>query len=129
MTMTKKTILIADDDRDYLEQMKFHVEAFGFNTIMANNQKECEEKIETEKFDMAILDLMMENDDSGFILSYKLKKKYPNTPIILASSVSKETRFVFEPEKGDNWIKADKMLEKGIRPDQLHREINKLLKI
>ncbi len=129
MTNTKRTILIADDDRDYLEQMKFHVETFGFNTIMANNQKECEEKIENEKFDMAILDLMMENDDSGFILSYKLKKKYPNIPIILASSVSKETRFVFEPEKGDNWIKADKMLEKGIRPDQLHREINKLLKI
>ena len=129
MTKTKRTILIADDDRDYLEQMKFHVEAFGFKTIMANNQKECEEMIETEKFDMAILDLMMENDDSGFILSYKSKKKHPNTPIILVSSVSKETRFVFEPEKGDNWIKADKMLEKGIRPDQLHREINKLLKI
>lgn len=124
-----KTILIADDDSDYLEQMKFHVEKFGFNTITANNQKECEEIIETKEFDMAILDLMMENDDSGFILSYKLKKKYPNKPIIMASAVSKETRFVFEPEKGDNWIKADKMLEKGIRPDQLHREINKLLKI
>lgn len=124
-----KTILIADDDRDYLEQMKFHVEQFGFRTITANNQKDCELKIENEEFDMAILDLMMENDDSGFILSYKLKKKYPNKPVILASSVSKETRFVFEPETGDNWIKADKMLEKGIRPDQLHREINKLLKI
>ena len=124
-----KTILIADDDRDYLEQMKFHVEKFGFKTITANNQKECEEKIETEDFDMAILDLMMENDDSGFILSYKLKKKYPNKPVMLASNVSKETRFVFEPESGDNWIKADKLLEKGIRPDQLHREINKLLKI
>ncbi len=129
MEQTEKTILIADDDRDYLEQMKFHVEKFGFKTIMANNQKECEKLIETEKFDMAILDLMMENDDSGFILSYKIKRKYPDTPVILASSVSKETRFVFEPETGDNWIKADKMLEKGIRPDQLHREINKLLKI
>ena len=129
MEMTKKIILLADDDRDYLEQLKFHVEAFGFKTILANNQKECQEKIDTEKFDMAILDLMMENDDSGFILSYKLKKKYPNIPIILVSSVSKETRFVFEPEKADSWIKADKMLEKGIRPDQLHREINKLFKI
>jgi len=129
MGLTKKIILLADDDRDYLEQLKFHVEAFGFNTILANNQKECEAKINTEKFDMAIFDLMMENDDSGFILSYKLKKKYPSIPIIMISSVSKETRFVFEPEHGDSWIKADKMLEKGIRPDQLHREINKLFKI
>jgi DNA-binding response OmpR family regulator len=124
-----KTILLADDDHDYLEQMKFHVEQFGFKTITANNQKECEKLIETEKFDMAILDLMMENDDSGFILSYKIKKKYPATPVMLASAVSKETRFVFEPEIENNWIKADKLLEKGIRPDQLHREINKLLKL
>jgi two-component system, OmpR family, response regulator len=124
-----KIILIADDDRDYLEQMKFHVEQFGFKTITANSQKECEKMIETEHFDMAILDLMMENDDSGFILSYKIKKKYPNTPVMLASGVSKETRFVFEPELENNWIKADKLLEKGIRPDQLHREINKLLKL
>ena len=129
MKQATKTILLADDDRDYLEQMKFHVEQFGFNTITANNQKECEAKIENEDFDMAILDLMMENDDSGFILSYKLKKKYPSKPIILASNVSKETRFVFEPELGDSWVKADKLMEKGIRPDQLHREINKLLKI
>jgi len=124
-----KTILLADDDHDYLEQMKFHVEQFGFKTITANSQKECEKLIETEKFDMAILDLMMENDDSGFILSYKIKKKYPDTPVMLASAVSKETRFVFEPEIENNWIKADKLLEKGIRPDQLHREINKLLKL
>ncbi len=127
--MNKKSILLADDDRDYLEQMQFHVEKLGFKTILANNQKECEEKIETEKFDMAILDLMMENEDSGFILSYKLKKKYPDIPVILVSAVTKETRFVFQPEHDDSWIKADKMLEKGIRPDQLQREINKLLKI
>lgn len=129
MDKEAKTILIADDDRDYLEQMKFHVEQFGFKTITANSQKECEQLIETSEFDMAIFDLMMENDDSGFILSYKLKKKYPNKPVMLASSVSKDTRFVFEPELDNNWIKADKLLEKGIRPDQLHREINKLLKI
>ena len=124
-----KTILIADDDHDYLEQMKFQVEQFGFQTITANSQKECEKLIESADFDMAILDLMMEHEDSGFILSYKIKKKYPNKPVMLASAVSKETRFVFEPEIESNWIKADKLLEKGIRPDQLHREINKLLKL
>ncbi len=69
------TILIADDDYDYLNQMDFHLNKFGFKTILANSQKECEEIIETKKPNLAIFDLMMENDDSGFILSYKLKKK------------------------------------------------------
>ncbi|MCP3930776.1 MAG: response regulator [Bacteroidetes bacterium] len=129
MNTERKTILIADDDSDYLEIMKLHVENFGFNTLTANNQKECEDLMESEKFDMAILDLMMENDDSGFILSYKMKKNNPEMPVMLVSSVSSETGFVFQAESGNSWFKADKLLEKGIRPDQLHREINKLLKI
>jgi len=125
----KKTILIADDDQDYLELTRLHVENFGFNTLVANNQKECEAMIEKERFDMAILDLMMENEDSGFILSYKLKKKNSDIPVMIVSAVSMETGFVFEQDTNSSWFKADKLIEKGVRPDQLHREINKLLKI
>jgi len=127
----KKTILIADDDQDCLNIIKFHVEKFGFETIIAESQKECEEIIETIKPDLAIFDLMMENDDSGFILSYKFKKKYPDTPVILATAASSVCGYIFEMENetDKSWIKADAYLEKNIRPDQLHREINKLLKL
>lgn len=131
MTEVKKKILIVDDDMDYLEQLKFHVEGFGFNTITAESQKEGEEILEMEKPDLAIFDLMMENKDSGFILSYKIKKKYPDVPVIIATAVAAETGMIFgiDTKEERNWIKADQYLEKGIRPDQLHREINKLLKI
>ncbi|MBC7126022.1 MAG: hypothetical protein H5T24_10365, partial [Bacteroidales bacterium] len=80
---------------------------------------------------LAILDLMMENEDSGFILSYKLKRMYPDVPVIIATAVSAETGMAFgiSSEQERQWIKADLYLEKGIRPDQLHREILKLLKV
>jgi two-component SAPR family response regulator len=73
----------------------------------------------------------MERNDSGFILSYKIKRKYPDVPIILATAVSSETGMSFDVNTQNNkqWIKADLYLEKGIRKDQLHKEINKLLKI
>ncbi len=131
MNKTKKLILIADDDQDSMELIKFHVEQFGFETITANSQKECEKIIENQKPDLAIFDLMMENDDSGFILAYKLKKKYPDTPVILATAVASATGYIFESENETerSWIKADAFLEKNIRPDQLHRTINKLLKL
>ena len=131
MSDIKKTILIADDDPDYLFQMKLYVESFGFNVITADNQKEAEELILNEIFDLAIFDLMMENDDSGFILCYKLKRKKPEVPIILATAVSSETgiNFGIDSESDKQWIKADLYLEKGIRKDQLHKEINKLLKL
>jgi DNA-binding response OmpR family regulator len=131
MTEVKKRILIVDDDIDLLTQMKMHVESFGFDTITAESQKEGEEILEKIKPDLAILDLMMENKDSGFILSYKIKKKYPDVPVIIATAVTAETGLVFglDTEEERNWIKADQYLEKGVRPDQLQREINKLLKI
>jgi DNA-binding response OmpR family regulator len=131
MNKEAKRILIVDDDMDYLAQLKFQVENFGFTAITAESQKEGEEIIENEKPDLAILDLMMENQDSGFILSYKIKKKYPDVPVIIATAVTAETGLIFglDTEEERSWIKADQYLEKGIRPDQLHREINKLLKI
>jgi CheY-like chemotaxis protein len=74
---------------------------------------------------------MMNNDDSGFILSYRMKKLYPDVPIMIITSATSVTGINFESESESErvWIKANKYLAKGIRPDQLHREINKLLKI
>jgi len=131
MNTEKKTIFIADDDLDYLFQMKLAIESFGFNVITAESQKEAEELLETIKPDLAIFDLMMENDDSGFVLCYRTKKKYPDVPIILATAVASESRISFslDSESERSWIKADLYLEKGIRPDQLHKELTKLLKL
>ena len=131
MNKEKRTILIADDDFDYLEQLTFHVEKFGFKAIAVSTEEECEAVMKTEKPDLAIFDLMMEHDDSGFILSYKMKKLYPNVPILIITAAASVTGINFESENETerNWIKADRYLPKGIRPDQLHREINKLLKI
>lgn len=126
-----KTILIVDDDMDYLFQTRLKVEQFGFKVITAESQQEAEKIIEISKPDLAIFDLMMENDDSGFILCYKMKRKYPDVPIIIATAVTAETGMSFDVTGDDErrWIKADLFLDKGIRADQLLREINRLLKI
>jgi len=64
-------------------------------------------------------------------LSYKLKMKYPDIPIIIATAVTAETGITFENDLSQNnsWIKADLFIDKGIRMEQLQREINKLLNI
>ena len=127
----KKKILVIDDDIDYLIQMKSHIEHFGFEAVTRNSQKEGEEYILTNKPDLIIVDLMMEDMDSGFVLCYKIKKKYPDLPVIIATAVTSEAgmEFNIDTEENKQWIKADTYIEKGIRRDQLHREINKLLKL
>ena len=131
MNTSNKNVLIVDDDEDYLLQMKIAIQSFGFNVITAESQREAEELLLQVKPDLAIFDLMMENEDSGFILSYKLKKRYPDVPVIIATAVASETGISFgvDSEEERRWIKADLYMEKGIRPDQFHREIVKLLKL
>ena len=126
---TKKQILVADDDVDYLFQTKLHLKQAGYEVIQAESQREAEEVLQSVKPDLAIYDLMMETEDSGFILCYKTRQKYPDVPIIIATAVASETgvSFGLNTEEEQRWIKADLYLEKGIRKEQLHKEIDKLL--
>ncbi len=131
MKKSDYTILVADDDPDYLFQTVFSLEKAGYRTVAVESQAEAESVISKFKPDLAIFDLMMESDDSGFILCYKIKKKYPEVPVILATAVSRETgmSFSLDSEKDKSWIRADRYLEKGIRAEQLDQEVMKLLKL
>jgi len=131
--MSKKvyTVLVADDDPDYLFQVAFYLRKCGYEVVAVESQAEAEQVITKMKPDLAVFDLMMESDDSGFILCYKLKRKYPEVPVILATAVSRETGITFglNSDQDRDWIRADLYLEKGVRPEQLDQEIKKLLKI
>lgn len=131
MNKSEVTILVADDDPDYLFQTVFNLKRAGYKTVAVESQADAEAVIARSKPDLAIFDLMMENDDSGFILCYKTKKRYPDVPVILATAVSNETgiSFSLDSEMDKSWIRADVYLEKGIRPEQLDQEIMKLLKL
>jgi CheY-like chemotaxis protein len=131
MKRSNFTILVADDDPDYLYQTINNLERSGYRTVAVESQAEAELYISKFKPDLAIFDLMMENDDSGFILCYKIKRKYPDVPVILATAVSHETglSFSLDSEHEKSWIRADRYLEKGIRAEQLDQEVMKLLKL
>jgi DNA-binding response OmpR family regulator len=129
--MSSKTILVVDDDSDYLFQLSYYLQKNGYRVLSAGSEKEAMQILEKEKPDLAIFDLMMENEDSGFKLSYKLKKKYPSVPVIIATAVSSETgiNFGLHSEEDRQWIKADVYLEKGIRHDQVLAQVQKLLTV
>jgi len=131
MSQKQHTVLLADDDPDYLFQVAYYLRKAGFEVVAVESQTETEQVISRLKPDIAVFDLMMENDDSGFILCYKLKRKYPDVPVILATAVSRETGISFGLNSGQDreWIRADLYLEKGVRPEQLEQGIKKLLKI
>jgi len=126
---TKKTIMVVDDDGDYRFQQRVQLEAAGFAVVEADGTEQAMEELEKTKPDLAVLDLMMEEMDAGFTLCYYIKKKYPDVPIILATAVTRETGLEFDAATNEerSWIKADVLLAKPVRFDQLRREIERLL--
>jgi CheY-like chemotaxis protein len=121
--------MIVDDDPDQVELSAMLVEQLGFSVKRLYSQAEAEEYVAKNKPHLAIIDLMMEKMDSGFILAYKIKKLYPNCPVILLTNVASETgmRFSEDAEVASGWIKADKVLEKGVSTEQLSAVIGQLM--
>ncbi|MFP4054504.1 MAG: response regulator [Phycisphaerae bacterium] len=124
-----KTILVADDDVDFLTQLKVQLQAAGFEVISAGGQAEAERLLEETTPDLAIVDLMMENQDGGFALCYHIKKRNPDVPVVLVTAVANETGLEFDASTDEerSWVKADAMLAKPIRFEQLRKEIDRLM--
>jgi CheY-like chemotaxis protein len=133
MTITndKATVLLVDDDEDFLFQHRLQLENAGFNVIAAQGQVAAEEILAKQRPDVAVLDVMMENPDAGFVLCHHIRKLDPTIPVILVTSVNSETGMDFDlaTEEDRVWIKADAMLAKPIRFEQLLGEIDRLLAV
>ncbi len=126
----KKTVLIVDDDPDIIEQLTLTLGAEGYEVVAAESEDQAEEALLTARPDLAILDLMMEHMDSGFVLCHHLKKLYPETPVILLTAVTATTGMSFNAQEPDarSWVKVDKVLDKPVRPEQLRAEVRRLLR-
>jgi DNA-binding NtrC family response regulator len=126
---SKKTVLIVDDDFDLLKQYEMQFASAGFNVVTADCQEDAEKVIKNIKPDLVVSDLMMENIDGGFSLSYHIKKKYPDVPVLIITGVTRDIglQFSTNSDEGRRWIKADAILNKPIKLEDLLKEVNKYL--
>jgi CheY-like chemotaxis protein len=130
-TTKGKKVLVVDDDIDILEQLKLILGKAGFSVDACESRGEAEEYIAGKKPDISIVDLMMETSDAGFVFCHHLKKKYPGTPLIVLTSASAETGIDFDTvtKEERSWIKADVLLHKPARAEQILREVDRLLHV
>ena len=72
-----KTVLLVDNDQEFIEINKKALENEGFKVEFANNSKDALTKILETKPDLVLTEIMLENSDSGFSLCYSIKKRIP----------------------------------------------------
>ncbi|MCK5850486.1 MAG: response regulator [Kiritimatiellae bacterium] len=128
MNVNKK-ILLVDDDPDIIEQMSAVLDADGYDVFTAAGEVAGEDLLGSIKPDLVIMNLMMEEKDSGFTLAHHLQNIYPGTPAILLTAVTSVTGLSFDLTSPDAraWMKVDKILAKPVRPEQLKAVVCRLL--
>lgn len=129
--MSKK-VLIVDDDPDVRLFNTTVVEESGYTPIEAANGEEGLKIVKKDRPDLVILDVLMPKQ-SGIRLYRELKtdKALIGIPVIMLSGVAKRTFLRSQKaltEFGDKPVpEPENYLEKPVEPEELAREIKKLL--
>lgn len=126
-----KTVLIVDDDVDFLAIGAAVLEAAGYRVVSAEDVTSGLRLADSEHPDVILLDLMMEETDSGVQLEHQLRRR-PATrkiPIALLTSVRDVTGLDFTPATHDDyaWIGAEAWVEKPIASGDLVALVSHLL--
>ncbi len=85
--MTKKKILIVDDEELILRTLCDDLEISGYDVTPAKNGEEALIKLEKERYDLVLTDLVMEEVDGVQVLN-ETKRIYPETPVIILTGYS-----------------------------------------
>jgi len=123
-------ILVVDDDPDFVKATTSILESKGYEVEAAYNMREAMEKIESVKPDLILLDIMMEKLTDGFDICYKLRHdpELKKIPVFAISAITERTGFKFSPKTDGEYFPADDYVEKPVKPDDLLKRVEKLLK-
>ncbi len=80
--MSKKTILLVDDEQSICISISWALEQNGFAVTTAGNGEEAIKHLQTGPFDLVITDMIMDKVD-GFGVLQQAKRLYPETEVIM----------------------------------------------
>lgn len=125
MKASQLRILVIDDDQDFLLQQAAVLRGAGHTVMTAESAEDGEKKIREGGMDVVVVDLMMERNDDGFRLCYISKKLAPERRVVMVTGVTGETGIEFDASTKEerSWIKADQLLAKPVRPEQLLKAV------
>jgi CheY-like chemotaxis protein len=128
--MGQGRVLIIDDDPDITEAMSVVLTNKGYTVDSAADSSEGKAKLEANRPDLIILDVMMRTSQEGFELSRELKQNaaYKAIPILMLTAVKDKTGLDFKTTAGDaSWLPVEEFLDKPVKPDVLLEKVASLI--
>jgi DNA-binding response OmpR family regulator len=117
------TIVHVDDDFEIRTSVKMILEKAGYECLSYETVEEAEETIKKDTPGLVILDVMVEEIDSGLTSYQRLKEIKPDTPVIFLTSLGREIQPYFDIRGEVAYI-----LEKPVTPDKLLSAVQSRIK-
>ena len=120
-------ILVVDDDPDFVESTRLMLEPHGYEVISAANGDEGLLKVEKEKPDLVILDVIMSTVLDGLSMSQQMRDvpAYKKVPILMVTSIANTDYAALFPT--DEYINIHGFLTKPISSEQLLGHVKRLI--
>ena len=114
-------ILFVEDDNKISELLKLYLNKNGFNCSLASNAQEARELLETFRFDLSLVDVMLPGED-GVSLTRHIKAN-TETPVIILSAKSEVENRITGLEAG-----ADDYVMKPFDPQEVVLRIKAVIR-
>ena len=116
------SVLLVDDDRSILRTFTHILQRAGFSTETASSGKEALERIQSRKYDIALIDVIL-GDSSGIELLPKIEKTSPKTVKIIITGAD-----TYENKQEACRNGADAYLIKPVNPEMIMNVFEEKLK-
>lgn len=125
--MTPATILVVDDDPDFVEIMRTILTSRGYRVLTAANGAQALRQVAEAQPDLMILDIMMSTALDGYNVSETLAADPQSRflPIIMVSSIAETPHAGLFPL--EDRLHMDAWLSKPVNPGELLRKVEELL--
>lgn len=115
-------VLVVDDEMSILTLLQFNLEQAGYDVVTAEDGAEALQKVEGEKPDCIILDLMLPEMD-GLEVCKEMRSRHIHTPVLMLTAKDDEFDKVLGLELG-----ADDYMTKPFSPREVVARVKAILR-
>ncbi|MCE5257821.1 MAG: response regulator [Chloroflexi bacterium] len=121
------TILVVDDDPDFVEATRMVLERAGHRVESAADGDVGLRKVHDGRPDLVILDVIMKTVLDGLYVSQQMASvpEQARIPILMVTSIANSDYAALFPT--DEYIHIDEFVSKPIAPDDLLKRVSRLL--
>lgn len=128
----QKKLIIIDDDPDYVSGIKSVLESANYSVDVAYNPKDGFKALQSLRYDLLLLDIMMGRGAEGVALARKIRKdpKLRELPVLIITGIREQIAFLFPGQPvHPHFVETDELLEKPVEPKLLLDKVSSLLKL